>query len=34
MEGILKLLNVLGECLISHEKRGHVLWKEDVWWPY
>jgi len=31
MENILKFLNVLGEYLISHEKRGHVLWKEDVW---
>ena len=30
----LDIFNVLGEYLNSHEKRGHVLQKEDVWWPY
>jgi len=31
MEDILTFFNVLGEYFISHEKRGHVLQKEDVW---
>jgi len=30
-EDMLTFLNVLGEYFISHEKRGHVLRKEDVW---
>jgi len=32
-EDILTFLNVLGEYFISHEKRGHVLQKEDIWQP-
>jgi len=28
---MLTCLNVLGEYFISHDKRGHVLQKEDVW---
>ena len=26
--------NILGEYFTSREKRGHVLQKEDVWYPY
>jgi len=33
-EDILTFLNVLGDYFISYEKSGHVLQKEDVWWPY
>ena len=30
-EVMLAVLNVLGEYFISHEKRRHVLQKEDAW---
>jgi len=30
----LTFLNILGEYFISHEKSGHVIKKDDVWYAY
>jgi len=30
----LTFFNILGDYSISHDKKGHVLQKEDVWYPY